>query len=262
MTRVLIVTDAADDPGAYAAEHDATRAAVIDELDVRGGVTITSIGALLALDPAPGSAFDGGRAGAVGDMVDGGADGATLRRLVDTADAVLIAGCTMSDAAPNLLFERAAVVQLATARRLPVALAGVGLGPRLTEGQRSILASALSASSVIDVLDDESEALATALGATALVQPSDGAFVRGTTVEAELPEQYVALVVHAFPGAGDVGPLGALTALVRDVHRIAALPVVVFPTTGSFEGPSDSAADRYAAAARCLILRSCRESVS
>ena len=243
MTRVLIITDATDHRSMYASEHDATRSAVIDELDVRGGVTITATGALLQLDPTPGSAFDMGRTAAISATVDGGADGAVLRRLIDTADAVLIAGCTMSDAEPQLLFERAAVVQLAAGRGLPIALAGVGFGPRLTEGQRSILAETLSVSCVIDVVDGFTAGLAMAMGATATLQPHNGAFLRGTSVEAQLPEQYVALVVHAFPGAGEAGPLRSLAAFVRDIHRITALPIVVFPTTGAVEGPSDSAAD-------------------
>ncbi|MEQ1702039.1 MAG: hypothetical protein ABMA25_18165, partial [Ilumatobacteraceae bacterium] len=224
-------------------EHDATRSAVIDELDVRGGLAITVAGALLQLDPTPGSAFDTARTAAIRAAVDGGTDGAAFRRLIDTADAVLVAGCSMSDAAPHLLFERAATLQLAAARELPVAMAGVAFGPRLTEGQRSVVGDALSTTSVIGVLDGRSQALAAALGASATVQPHDGAFLRGTTVEAELPAEYVALVVHAFAGAGEAGPLRSLAAFVRDIHRVTALPVVVFPTTGAVEGPSDSAAD-------------------
>lgn len=244
MTRVLIVTDAPDDHSAYAAEHDATLGAVVDELDVRGGVTMVATGALLDLDRTPGSAFDASRSDAIRETVDGSdANGSALRRMVDTADAVLIAGCTLSDAAPHLLFERVAIAQLAAARGIPIAFVGVAFGPRLTEGQRSILAAALAASCAVSVIDSTSQQWAHAVGAPAGTQPHDGALLRGTTVDAELPEHYVALVLHPFPGAGERGPLGSLAAFVRHVHRISALPVVVFPTTGTIEGPSDSAAD-------------------
>lgn len=244
MTSLLIVTEGTDDRCTYSAEHDAALRAVIDELDERGGVTTTSIGAVLSVDPTPGSAFDPGRQRAIDVCVDGtSADGAALRRVVDNADAVLIAGCNLGDSSPHLLFERGAVAQLAAARSLPVVLADSSFGSRLTEGQRSFLAQSLSAAAAVSVLDDDSRQIATSVGLTAPVQLHDGAFLRGTPVETELPAHYVALVLHAFPDAAETGPLQSLVAFVRDIHRISALPVVVFPTTGAIEGPSDSAAD-------------------
>lgn len=239
--------------GEYHAGNDAMLSAALDALRLRGECVPVVVGGRQDVPSAPsvdfnntpGTAFDRVREMQLASVLDPtDPSGADFRRTFDGVDAVLVAGGgSLSAGRPHLLYERVAAAALATARGLPVVISGQTVGPLLTELQGKWLGSMFGAADFVGVRDQASLQLVERLGATAArLHVDDGALLSGEPISHVLPPEYVALVVHPFEGAS-TSYLESLARFVRHVHRSTSQPVVLFPTTGSFVGPSSSGSD-------------------
>jgi len=99
-------------------------------------------------------------------------------RLRQSTGLVVSGGGNLCATWPEKILERVALMEYAQELEIPVAIVGQTLGPRLTQGQRSLLAGPLQRSAWVGVREKPSAALAVALGVSAgrLHQHLDDAF--------------------------------------------------------------------------------------
>jgi polysaccharide pyruvyl transferase WcaK-like protein len=183
------------------------------------------------------------------------ADRAAIAAALDGADAALCSGGgNLSSSWPELLAQRVELLEAARARTLPVVVTGQTIGPDLDDDQRTALAGALRAVSLVGVRELPSAALAVALGVPAdrVVLQVDDAF----DLPAEAPEDPELLTAAQRPylavtldGSFAGRALRRIAGQLADFAHANQLAVLFLP----HEGPLGAAGDLDGAAGRGLL---------
>lgn len=185
-----------------------------------------------------------------------------LIRVLGECDGVVVAGGgNLNSRYGWLLYERAAVVAVATAAGKPVVISGQTLGPQLSGADAIVLADMLAAAELCLVREPASLALARGLGIAAVAGLDDASFwgpdAGGAEGAPKPPEAavhrdpadagYVAVTVAPFSGAPE-DFYALIGAQLDNLHAQTGLPSVFVPHMGigSEEGWDSDAHARIA----------------
>ncbi|MBG6190418.1 polysaccharide pyruvyl transferase WcaK-like protein [Arthrobacter sp. CAN_A212] len=164
-----------------------------------------------------------------------------VHRLIDTlggCDAVLIAGGgNMNSVYGWLLYERAAVVEIAHHLGKTVVIAGQTIGPLLYGADRDVAARMLPRAALVGAREDSSLTLGRALaGATVAPCLDDASFLATTTPDAATADTAPpagSYLVGTFSGSTGACPRGQFVAaaakILNDAAELSGVPVLLLP---------------------------------
>jgi polysaccharide pyruvyl transferase WcaK-like protein len=208
----------------------------------------------LGFDRRVGSAYDVNRERRLEEILDGTASDPTvvsMRTAMNSVDAVLVCGGgNLAAAWPHLLYERLAVLALATRRGIPTVLIGQTVGPALTARSAARLTDALAGAALVGVRDLPSARLVRQLAPAArvLLHEDDAAQLPGNDAVPGLPSEYVVVTVH---GNADEHVVERYLDFVTHLHAVSGLPVVLVPHTGALDGSDAPDTDAALMATMC-----------
>jgi len=157
------------------------------------------------------------------------------------ADGVVVSGGgNLSATWPDLLYERAALLQLARKLDKPSVVLGQTLGPRLRDDERRLLAESLSSARFVGVRELPSAALALELGVPMerlWYQTDDALFLEAATIS---PESTTIAVTIDPLVRDDEAAFGSLVSQLRELSQTTGARLVLIPHAfGDDSMPSD-----------------------
>ncbi|SDH81332.1 polysaccharide pyruvyl transferase family protein [Agrococcus jejuensis] len=168
---------------------------------------------------------------------------------VATCDLVVVAGAgNLSSLWPHHVYERAAIVRIATALSRPVVVSGQTVGPTLSERHGALVREMLRAARLVGVREAASAALLARLDdALAPAATYDDALAIAGEAPAGLPERFCAATV---PPSTGLWPrdrvVEAMAALLDHVVERHDLDVVLVPHVAPLDGSLDADAATHA----------------